>query len=34
MAISSGTNNGQKVALKNGAPTEIYSPVSASSASG
>ena len=27
-------NSGPKVALKNGAPTEIFSPVSASSASG
>ena len=33
-ASSSGTNSGPKVALKNGAPTEIFSPVSASSASG
>ena len=29
-----GRNSGPKVALKNGAPTEIFSPVSASSASG
>ena len=30
----SGTNSGPNVALKNGGPTEIFSPVSASSASG
>ena len=34
MASNSGTNSGPKVALKNGGPTEIFSPVSASSASG
>ena len=33
-ASISGMNSGAKVALKNGAPTEIFSPVSASSASG
>src|SRR6201994_4235390 len=33
-AINSGTNNGAKVRLKNGAPTEILSPVVTSSASG
>ena len=33
-AASSTTNNGPNVMLKNGAPTEILSPVSASSASG
>ena len=33
-AISSGRNSGPNVRLKNGAPTEILSPVSASSASG
>ena len=31
---SSGTNSGPKVRSKNGAPTEMRSPVSASSASG
>jgi hypothetical protein len=30
----SGMNSGPKVALKNGGPTEILSPVKASSASG
>ena len=30
----SGTNSGPKVRLKNGAPTDIFSPVKASSASG
>src|SRR5262249_33006986 len=34
MAMRSGTNSGAKVALKNGAPTEIFSPVSASSTNG
>jgi hypothetical protein len=34
MASSSGTNRGPKVRLKNGAPTEILSPVRTSSASG
>ena len=34
MASSSGTNSGPNVQLKNGAPTEIFSPVMASSASG
>ncbi len=34
IANSSGMNSGAKVRLKNGAPTEIFSPVSASSASG
>ena len=33
-ASSNGTNSGPKVRLKNGAPTEIFSPVNASSASG
>ena len=33
-AISSGTISGTKVRLKKGGPTEILSPVSASSASG
>src|ERR1700686_2294285 len=33
-AIINGTNNGAKVRLKNGAPTEILSPVRTSSASG
>src|ERR1700675_3728165 len=32
--INSGTNSGPKVRLKNGAPTEILSPVSTSSANG
>ncbi len=34
IASSSGTNSGPNVALKNGGPTEILSPVNASSASG
>ncbi len=34
MANSRGTNSGPNVRLKNGAPTEIFSPVSASSANG
>ena len=33
-AIRSVANSGPKVALKKGGPTEIFSPVSASSASG
>ena len=33
-AISSGTMSGTKVKIEEGAPTEIFSPVSASSASG
>ena len=32
--INSGMNKGTKVRLKNGGPTEIFSPVMASSASG
>ena len=33
-AIRIGTNSGAKVRLKKGAPTEIFAPVNASSASG
>ncbi|CEG08447.1 hypothetical protein BN961_01862 [Afipia felis] len=33
-ASKSGRNSGAKVRLKNGAPTEIFSPVTTSSASG